>query len=115
MEHFLEKFLHGDLRVIVDKEHYKDFLTMLLPHVRWRDGKLTTKWIPDFDEVTFFCEYHEEKFSLVCLPYDDFRYLLAEDFPSSKEWITFDEIMGSDENIFFKEKTFDKSIIDFLR
>lgn len=115
MESFLEKFLHGDLRVKVDKKHYKDFLTMLLPYVLWRDGKATTKWIPDFDEVTFFCEYHEEKFSLVCLPYDNFQHLPAEDFQYPKELITFDEIMCSDEKYFFKEKTFDKSIIDFLR
>lgn len=115
MEHFLEKFLKGNLKVIVNKKHYKDFLTMLLPYVSWRDGKATTKWIPDFDEVTFFCEYHEEKFSLVCLPYNDFQYLLAEDFPSSKELITFDELCVQIKNTFLKKKTFDKSIIDFLR
>lgn len=101
MESFLEKFLHGDLRVMVDKKHYKDFLTMLLPHVHWRDGKLTTEWIPDFDEVTFFYECNEEKPSLVCLPYDDFQYLLDEDFPSSKELITFDEIICSDKKMLF--------------
>lgn len=115
MEHFLEKFINGNVRVIVDKEHYKDFLTMLLPHIRWRNGDLTTKWIPDFDEVIFFCEYYEEKPSLVCLPNDLLQHLLAEDFPSSKELITFDEIICSDKKCFFKEKAFDKSIIDFLR
>lgn len=114
MEH-LEKFLRGDLRVIVDKKHYKDFLTMLLQHVRWRDGNLTTKWIPDFDEAIFFCEYYEEKSSLVCLPYDDFQYLLAEDFPYSKDLIPFNEIIRCDKDTFLKEKTFDKSIMNFLR
>lgn len=115
MEHFLEKFLRGDLRVIVPRKHYKDFLTMLLQHVRWRDGNLTTKWIPDFDNTMFFCEYYEEKPSLVCLPYDDFQYLLSKDFPSSKDLINFDEIICSDKKYFLKEKTFDKSIMDFLR
>lgn len=115
MEDFLKKFLRGDLRVIVDEKHYKDFFTMLLPHVRWRDGKLTTKWIPDFDKGIFFCEYYEEKSSLVCIPYDAFQYLLDEDFPSSKDLINFDEIICSDKKYFLKEKTFDKSIMDFLR
>lgn len=109
MEHFLEKFLRGDLRVIVDKKHYKDFLTMLLQHVRWRDGNLTTKWIPDFDESIFFCEYYEEKFSLVCRPYDDFQYIY------SKDLIPFNEIIRCDKDTFLKEKTFDKSIMNFLR
>lgn len=109
MEHFLEKFLRGDLRVIVDKKHYKDFLTMLLQHVRWRDGNLTTKWIPDFDEAIFFCEYYEEKSSLVCRPYDDFQYIY------SKDLILFNEITRCDKDTFLKEKTFDKSIMNFLR
>lgn len=115
MEHFLEKFLHGDLRVIVPRKHCKDFLTMLFQHVRWRDGNLTTKWVPDFDEAIFFCEYYEEKSSLVCLPYDDFQYLLADDFPYSKDLITFNEIICCDKDTFLKKKIFDKSIMDFLR
>jgi len=88
----------------VPRKHYKDFLTMLLQHVRWRDGNLTTKWVPDFDEAIFFCEYYEEKSSLVCLPYDDFQYLLADDFPYSKDLITFNEIICCDKDTFLKKK-----------
>lgn len=115
MEDFLKKFLRGDLRVIVDKKHYKDFLTMLLPHVHWRDGNLTTKWIPDLDKTVFFCEYYEEKPFLVCIPFNTLQYLLAKDFPYSKGLITFNEIICCDKDTFLKEKTFDKSIMDFLR
>lgn len=111
MEHFLEKFLHGNLGIIVGKKHYKDFLNMLPQHICWEDGDLQAKLIPYFDEVIFFCEYRKEKPFLVCIP-SNVIWCLPE---AKKDLIAFDKIVHFDKDTLFKEKNFDKSIMDFLR
>lgn len=111
MEHFLEKFLKGNLGVIVNKKHYKDFLDMLPRHIRWEKEDFKDELTLYFDEIIFFCEYRKEKPFLVYIPYN-IIWCLPE---AKKDLITFDKIIHCDKDTFFKEKTFDKSIMDFLR
>ena len=108
---FLEKFLKGNLGVIVDKKHYKAFLDMLPRYIQWKKEDFKDESILHFDEIIFFCEYRKEKPFLVFIPYNVI-WCLPE---AKKDLITFDRIIRCNKDIFLKEKSFNKSIIGFLK